>query len=255
MIFIDTHTHLCDEAFRGEEDAVIARAREAGVVRMLQPDVDSRERADMFALCDRFPEMLRPMIGLYPGSVDQNWEEEIERMLTFQTVPVVAVGEIGLDYHEGTKFRLQQRDALSWQLEYAVRRGLPVNIHLRDATEDFLDVLEAHKHLGLRGNMHAFSGSVETFRRLQKLGDWSIGVGGVVTFKRASLAEAVKQIPLDRIVLETDAPYLTPVPHRGTRNESAYLPLVAAKIAELKGIGVEAVAEATTRNAQNLFGI
>ena len=255
MIFIDTHTHLCDEAFRGEEDAVIARAREAGVVRMLQPDVDSRERADMFALCDRFPEMLRPMLGLYPGSVDRNWEEEIERMLTFQTVPVVAVGEIGLDYHEGTKFRLQQRDALSWQLEYAVRRGLPVNIHLRDATEDFLDVLEAHKHLGLRGNMHAFSGSVETFRRLQKLGDWSIGVGGVVTFKRASLAEAVKQIPLDRIVLETDAPYLTPVPHRGTRNESAYLPLVAAKIAELKGIGVEAVAEATTRNAQNLFGI
>lgn len=255
MIFIDTHTHLCDEAFRGEEDAVIARAREAGVVRMLQPDVDSRERADMFALCDRFPEMLRPMLGLYPGSVDRNWEEEIERMLTFQAVPVVAVGEIGLDYHEGTEFRLQQRDALSWQLEYAVRRGLPVNIHLRDATEDFLDVLEAHKHLGLRGNMHAFSGSVETFRRLQKLGDWSIGVGGVVTFKRASLAEAVKQIPLDRIVLETDAPYLTPAPHRGTRNESAYLPLVAAKIAELKGIGVEAVAEATTRNAQNLFGI
>lgn len=255
MIFIDTHTHLCDEAFRGEEEAVIDRAREAGVIRMLQPDVDSRERENMFALCERHSDILQPMLGLYPGSVDRNWRNEIEHMVKYAERPVVAIGEIGLDYHYGKDFRQEQRDALSWQLEYAARRDLPVNIHLRDATEDFLDVLEAHKHLNLRGNMHAFSGSWETFMRLQRLGDWFIGVGGVVTFKKASLAEVVRKIPLGRIVLETDAPYLTPVPYRGTRNESSYLPLVAARIAELKSVGTETVAETTTCNAQNLFGI
>ena len=139
-------------------------------------------------------------------------------------------------------------------VEYA-SPGLPVNIHLRDATGDFLDVLEAHKHLELGGSMHAFSGSYETFRRLQKLGDWYIGVGGVVTFKNASLAEAVRKIPLERIVLETDAPYLTPVPHRGKRNESSYIPLIAARIADLKGIRMEEVARTTTNNAKNLVGI
>lgn len=255
MTFVDTHTHLCDEAFRGEEETVIGRALAAGVARMLQPDVDSLERESMFALCRKYPDVLRPMLGLYPGSVKADWQEEIDRMLAFANESVVAIGEIGLDYHWDKTYMREQKEALSWQLEYASRRGLPVNIHLRDATGDFLDVLEAHKHLELRGSMHAFSGSYETFRRLQKLGDWYIGVGGVVTFKNASLAEAVRKIPLERIVLETDAPYLTPVPHRGKRNESSYIPLIAARIADLKGIRMEEVARTTTNNAKNLFGI
>lgn len=253
MFLIDTHCHLSDPAFSGEEDSYIARARGAGVEIMLQPDVDSSERERMFDLCDRHPGVLRPMLGLYPGSVGKDWKSEIERMLEYSDRDIVAIGEIGLDYHEGKEFEKEQKEALHWQLDYAVQKGLPVNIHMRDAMGDLLEVFRQHK--GLRGNMHAYSGSHESFMELQRLGDWYIGVGGVVTFKNASLAEVVRKVPLERIVLETDAPYLTPVPYRGRRNESSYIPFIAAKVAELKGIPVEEVAETTTNNAQKLFGI
>lgn len=253
MFLIDTHCHLSDPAFSGEEDSYIARARGAGVEIMLQPDVDSSERERMFDLCDRHPGVLRPMLGLYPGSVGKDWKSEIERMLEYSDRGIVAIGEIGLDYHEGKEFEKEQKEALHWQLEYAVQKGLPVNIHMRDAMGDLLEVFRQHK--GLRGNMHAYSGSHESFMELQRLGDWYIGVGGVVTFKNASLAEVVRKVPLERIVLETDAPYLTPVPYRGRRNESSYIPYIAAKVAELKGIPVEEVAETTTNNAKKLFGI
>ena len=253
MTFIDTHCHLSDGAFAGEEDSYIQRAKEAGVEIMLQPDVDSRERQSMFDVTGRHPGVLFPMLGLYPGSVDKEWEKEIGRMLEYSDKKVVAIGEIGLDYYYGKEFEKEQREALHWQLDYAAQRSLPVNIHLRDAMGDFLDILRRHK--GLKGNMHAYSGSYESFMELQRLGDWSIGVGGVVTFKKASLAEVVAKVPLERIVLETDAPYLTPVPYRGRRNESSYIPFIAAKVAELKGITIEEVAEVTTSNARNLFGI
>ena len=253
MFFIDTHCHISDEAFSGEEDAYIARALDAGVGLMLQPDVDSTERKAMFDLAGRHPDVLRPMLGLYPGSVDLDWEKEIGKMLEYSSRPVVAVGEIGLDYHEGREFEKEQKKALHWQFDYARDRGLPVNIHLRNAMGDFLDIVREHR--GLRGNMHAYSGSYESFLELQRLGDWYIGVGGVVTFKNASLAEVVRKVPLERIVLETDAPYLTPVPYRGKRNESSYIPIIAAKVAELKGVSVEEVARTTTHNAKTLFGI
>lgn len=260
MIFIDTHCHLSDKAYAGEEEAYIKRASEVGVRLLLQPDIDSSEREDMFALVDRHPDTLLPMIGLYPGSVGKDWRNEIDAMVRFLDKwesdtgrKVVAIGEIGLDYHEGKEFADEQKEALEWQLDFAARRGLPVNIHLRDAMGDFLEIVRRHK--GLKGNMHAYSGSLESFRELQQLGDWRIGVGGVVTFKNAGLAEVVRNIPLERIVLETDAPYLTPVPFRGRRNESSYIPLIAARIAELKGITIEEVAETTTNNAKTLFGI
>ena len=253
MFLIDTHCHISDEAFAGDEEGYISRAREAGVGIMLQPDVDSKERKAMFDLVDRHPGVLYPMLGLYPGSVDQDWRKEIDLMLEYSDRKVVAIGEIGLDYYYGKEFAKEQKEALHWQLDYAASRGLPVNIHLRDAMGDFLDILKDHK--GLRGNMHAYSGSYESFLELQRLGDWHIGVGGVVTFKKASLAEVVRKVPLDRIVLETDAPYLTPVPFRGKRNESSYIPYVAAKVAELKEVPVEEVAEVTSAVARNLFGI
>lgn len=261
MIYIDTHCHISDEAFSGEEEDYIRRAKEAGVSLMLQPDIDSSEREAMFSLVDRHPDALRPMIGLYPGSVGKDWRTEIDKMLRFlegweargDRKVVVAVGEIGLDYHEGKDSAEEQKEALEWQLDFAAERSLPVNIHLRDAMGDFLKIIRRHK--GLRGNMHAYSGSLESFQELQRLGDWYIGVGGVVTFKNAGLAEVVRNVPLDRIVLETDAPYLTPVPYRGKRNESSYIPLIATKIAELKGVSVEEVSETTTHNAKTLFGI
>ncbi len=260
MIFIDTHCHLSDNAYSGEEEAYISRAEGVGVCIMIQPDIDSPEREAMFALVDKHPDVLRPMIGLYPGSVRNDWRHELDSMVCFLDEweartgrKVVAVGEIGLDYHEGREFSQEQKDALEWQFDFAAERNLPLNIHLRDAMGDFLEILQRHK--GLRGNMHAYSGSMESYHELQKLGDWRIGVGGVVTFKNAGLAEVVRNVPLERIVLETDAPYLSPVPHRGTRNESAYIPLIAAKIAELKGVTIEEVAEITTNNAKTLFGI
>ncbi len=253
MFLIDTHCHISDEAFAGDEEGYISRAQEVGVEIMLQPDVDSKERKAMFELVDRHPGVLYPMLGLYPGSVDQSWREEIERMLEYSGRSVVALGEIGLDYYYGKEFAKEQKEALDWQLDYAAQRSLPVNIHLRDAMGDFLDILRRHK--GLKGNMHAYSGSYESFLELQRLGDWYIGVGGVVTFKKASLAEVVRRVPLERIVLETDAPYLTPVPFRGRRNESSYIPFIAAKVAELKGVTIDEVAEVTTSNARNLFEI
>ncbi len=285
MRFIDTHCHYNDPAYAEDAGVCIERAVGAGVGIMIQADIDSSERDSMLSLVDRYPDVLRPMLGLYPCSAREDWREELEKMEARhreleagsrreikegreleagrqQGIEAgrkrrkgVAIGEIGLDYHEGRENEREQKEALNWQLEYSVKHSLPVNIHLRDAMEDLLDILRAHRQLGLRGSLHAYSGSYESFCELQRLGDWYIGVGGVVTFKKARLADVVRRVPLDRIVLETDAPYLTPMPYRGTRNESSYIPLIAAKIAELKGICVEEVAEVTTANAVRLFGL
>ncbi len=222
---------------------------------MILADVDSRERAPMFALAERHKDVLFPMAGLYPGSVDGNWRDEIDALEPYLTKGIVAIGEIGLDYHYGAETAAEQKEALRVQLELASRLGLPVNIHLREATEDFFSILEDCRHLGLRGNLHAFSGSAETFRRLQKYGDWFVGIGGVLTFRNAGIAKAVRDIPLERIVLETDSPYLAPVPLRGRRNESANIPVIAEFLAGLKGVTVEEVAGTTSENARKLFSI
>ena len=255
MFFIDTHTHVSDEAFKGEEDAIVEKAVAAGVGLMLQADVDSSERDAMWAVVERHPEHLRAMVGLYPGSVAADWRDELDALEPYKSRGAVAFGEIGLDYHFSTEFKKEQQEVFRIQLEMASKMGLPVNIHLRDATEDFFTIIEESRHLGLRGNLHAFSGSPETFARLQKYGDWYVGIGGVVTFKKASLAETVKHIPLDRILLETDAPYMAPTPLRGTRNDSSNIPLIAAKIAEIKGVDIEEVAATTSGNARQLFAL
>ena len=255
MEYIDTHTHAYDEAFSGCEDEVVARGVAAGVTIQLQADVDSRERDRMFALVERHPDVLRPMLGLYPGSVDKDWRREIDALEAWRDRGIVAVGEIGLDYHYGAEFKAEQQEAFRVQLELAAAWDLPVNIHLREATEDFFAIIEDCRHLHLRGNLHAFSGSAETCERLRRLCDWYVGIGGVLTFKKASLAETVKRIPLECILLETDAPYLTPVPHRGERNESAYIPIIADFLARQKGVSLEEVAATTTQNAKRLFAI
>lgn len=255
MNFVDTHTHCADEAFAGDVEAMIRRALESGVTRMLQADTCLKERGPMFELCSRYPGVLFPMVGLYPGNVDGGWKEEVDSLASWKDRGAVAVGEIGLDYHYGAETADLQKEAFRAQLELASEWGLPVNIHLREATEDFFDIMESCRHLRLRGNLHAFSGSAETFERLRKYGEWYVGIGGVVTFKNASVARAVERIPIDCILLETDSPYLTPVPLRGRRNESANIPLIAAKVAEIKGLAIEEVAEITTRNAEKLFGM
>ena len=254
--YIDTHSHLYDEAFRDDVDGAVSRALAAGVGLILQPDVDSRERGGMKKLRERFPDVFLNMAGLYPGSVDENWEQEVELVRrSAMEDGAVAIGEIGLDYHYSKESAGLQKAALKAQLELAAELDLPVNIHLREAENDFFEVLESCRHLGLSGNLHAFSGSVETFRRIEKYGDWYVGIGGVLTFKNARVAESLKSIPLDRIVLETDSPYLTPVPYRGRRNESSYIPVIAAAVAGIKGTSVDEVAWVTTENAEKLFKI
>lgn len=254
-MFIDTHTHLYDEAFRNEEDAVVARAVEAGVGKMIFPDISQPTRAEMFDLADRHPGVVYPCLGLHPTELTSEWKKELEQMMEFTDRKIWAVGEIGMDLYWSKELVQEQTEAFSAQLDLAAKMNLPVIIHSREATGPILEVLRQKKHLGLRGVFHAFSGSIETYREIQKLGDWYIGIGGVLTFKKASLPMTVADIPIERIVLETDSPYLTPAPHRGERNESAYIPYIAARLAEVKGTDIESVEAITTLNAQKLFAI
>ena len=255
MVFTDTHTHLYDEAFAGEEDLAVKRAVAAGVTRMILPDIDSQTRLEMFSLADRHEGVLFPCLGLHPTSVDARWQEEMMLLERHLDRKIWAVGEIGMDCYWSREFVKEQEEVFRIQLEMAARLSLPVIIHSRESTELILNVLKDCRHLGLRGVFHAFSGSIETFRELQRLGDWYVGIGGVLTYKKASIAETVREIPMERILLETDSPYLTPVPFRGKRNESAYIPHIASRLAELTGKTVEETAEITTDNAQKLFGI
>ena len=255
MTFTDTHTHLYDEAFDGEEDLAVARAVDAGVTRMILPDIDSKTRQPMLDLADRHQGTLFPCIGLHPTSVDALWQEEMLLMEKHLDRKIWAIGEIGMDCYWSREFIREQEEVLRIQLETAARMSLPVIIHSRESTELIINILKACSHLGLRGVFHAFSGSAETFRGLQKTGDWYIGIGGVLTYRKASIAETVRQIPLERILLETDSPYLTPVPFRGKRNESSYIPHIATRLAELQGTDISEVAHTTTENARKLFGI
>lgn len=256
MEFIDTHSHLYDEAFSSEEDSAVARAVEAGVTKMMLPDIDASTREAMFTLAERHPDTLFPTLGLHPTSVSQNWKEELDAVeKSLGNHKIWAIGEVGIDCYWSKEFLEQQKEVFRVQLEIAHKSDLPVIIHSRESTELIINILRDYKHLPLRGVFHAYSGSVETFHELEKLGDWYIGIGGVLTYKKASIAETVKNIPLERILLETDSPYLTPVPHRGKRNESSYIPHIAEKLALQKGIDLAEVAKVTTENAKRLFRI
>ena len=255
MQLIDTHSHLYDEAYAGEEDLAVIRSIEAGVDRIIIPDIDSQTREAMFALTDRHPGNLFPCLGVHPTSVNAEWKKEIELLENYSDRKIYALGEVGIDCYWSKEYIEAQKEVFRIMLNMAHERNLPVIIHSRDAGDIILTILKEHRHLNLRGVFHAFSGSIETYREIQKLGDWYVGIGGVLTFKKASIAETIKNIPLEKILLETDAPYLTPAPHRGKRNESSYIPLIATKLAELQGIGIEQVAEQTTANAEKLFAI
>lgn len=256
---IDTHSHLYDEAFLGEEDAAIGRALLSGVSQMIVPDTDSKVRGGLFDLVRRHPGVLYATVGLHPEEVRAGWQSELEAVeqAALREAPgrgIVAIGEVGIDWHWSTEFAREQEEVFRAQLALAEMLDLPVIVHTRDATEATLRLVREFRGR-VRGVFHAFSGSVETFREIQRLGDWYVGIGGVVTYKKASIAETIKEIPLERILLETDSPYLTPVPHRGERNESAYIPIIAAKIALQKGLDVEVVDAVTTTSARKLFGI
>ena len=266
MKLIDTHSHLYAEEFDGDRAEAVARAMEAGVEALLLPAIDSESHGRLFDLVGQYPQYCIPMMGLHPTSVNDNpqWRKElrlVEELLAEPPVGVkfCAVGEIGLDYYWSQDFVSEQREAFVEQCRLAARLDMPVAIHTRAAWDDMCEILEAEsgraRGLGqrLRGVLHAFSEGVECYRRLKACGDFLFGIGGVVTFKKAALADVVAQMELEDIVLETDCPYLTPVPHRGERNESAYVAHVCEKVAQLKGISAEEVAEVTSHNARRVF--
>lgn len=256
---IDTHCHIFDEAFAADRDNAVRRAQAAGVALMLMPNIDSATYADMMRTASAFSGVCLPMVGVHPTSITaENVEQELDfvRGELEKNPPktFAALGEVGVDCYWSRAHVEQQLVAFERQLRWAEQHRLPVVIHARDSFGEILDVLRRVKP-DVKGVFHAFSGSVELYRDIKKLGDYKLGIGGMVTFKNATLPDVVRQAPLSDLLLETDAPYLTPTPFRGKRNESAYLPLVAQKIAEIKGLSVAEVAEATTDNAIQLFDL
>ena len=255
-MIVDTHCHLYDEAFRPDFDDVLTRAREAGLEACVMPGIDRSCHESLVAMADALPGFAFPCIGLHPTSVSETWEEELAFVKDhFADRRWYAVGEIGLDEYWSKDFVKEQIRVLEEQIVLAAEAGLPVIIHLREATDDFFRVLEDLRGVDFRGVMHAYSGSYETYRRLLTYADFRFGIGGVVTYKNAGVALAVEKMSLDDIVTETDCPWLTPVPFRGKRNEPSYVRLVVEKIAQIKQLPYEDVAASTTRNARRLFNL
>ena len=259
MRYIDTHSHLYEPEFDADRSEAVTRAVAAGVDRLLLPAIDSESHERLFQMCRDYPDNCIPMMGLHPTSVNDNpaWREELALVGQYlEKSPVgefCAVGEIGLDLYWSRDFREEQMEAFEQQIELALRYDLPIAVHTRSAWEEMCEVMEGFRGRGVRGVFHAFSDGLESYCRLRECGDFIFGVGGVVTFKKSPLAEVVREIPLEELVLETDCPYLTPVPFRGQRNESAYIPYICAKVAELKGVTPEEVAAQTTENAERMF--
>ncbi|MCR4659402.1 MAG: TatD family hydrolase [Bacteroidales bacterium] len=252
---IDTHCHLYDEAFDIDRDEAIERAVAAGVELMLLPDIDQTSLPRQEQLAESRPDLFREMAGLHPTSVDEEYDvalKAVERRLRINPSRYVAVGEIGMDLYWDRTHEDLQREVLRRQLLLAHELDKPVALHIRKAHNEVFALLRELGFGTYRGVMHCFGGSVQEALRAVEMG-FHLGIGGVVTFKNAGMAEVVRAIPLDRLLLETDAPYLAPVPHRGKRNESAFIVEVAKKIAEIKQITVEQVAEQTTSNARILF--
>ena len=257
--YIDTHSHLYEPEFDNDRAEAMQRASDAGVERLLLPAIDRESYERMFDMCREYPERCFPMMGLHPTSVNDNpaWREDLHLVEEYlENSPVgrfFGVGEIGLDFYWSSDFRAEQMEAFEHQINLSLRYNLPIAVHTRSAWAEMCEVIEGFRGRGVRGVFHAFSDGVETYERLRECGDFMFGIGGVVTFKKSPLVAVVREIPLEELLLETDCPYLTPVPFRGQRNESAYLPYICEKIAEIKGIGIEEVAIQTTLNAERMF--
>lgn len=250
MDLIDTHAHIYLPEFDDDRAAVIKKAADAGVKKILLPAIDARTHPLMLE-AEATYDACTAMMGLHPCSVSENWESELTIVKDWlKERSFVAVGEIGLDFYWDKTFAAQQYEAFERQIGVALRYDLPIVIHSRNATDECIKVVQ--KYPGLRGVFHCFSGNAEQTKKIIDLG-FFLGIGGVVTFKNAGLDKVVEQVELNTVVLETDAPYLAPVPYRGKRNESSYLKGIAEKIASLKGMPVEKVAEITTQNAKTLF--
>lgn len=255
MILIDTHAHLYTDEFAGDREEMVSRLREKGIERVLMPAIDSTTHAEMLRLESDYPGLCLSMMGVHPTSVKANYTEELRIAEEhFQRRKFVAVGETGLDFYWDLTFREQQFDAFRRQIQWALDFDIPVVIHSRNSTDECTEVVREMQNGKLKGVFHCFSGDAEQARKITDLGFY-LGIGGVLTFKNSGLDKVLAGVNLGHIVLETDAPYLAPVPFRGKRNESSYIIYVAERLAGLKEVEVEEVASVTSENARKLFGL
>ena len=253
---IDTHSHIYDEAFDPDRAEVVARARAAGVEHIILPNVDAASLPRMLALEAAFPDYCHAAIGLHPTSVNAGYEQELQIVKEeLERRPYIAVGEIGIDLYWDNTYYKEQVAAFRQQVEWALERALPVIIHTRDSFRETMDALAPYRGAGLRGVFHSFTGTEEQVEEILAFGGFMLGINGIVTFKNTNLPAVLRHVDLRHIVLETDAPYLTPVPFRGQRNESAYVQHVCRKVAEAYGLSVAETDARTTQNACELFGL
>ncbi|MBK7215429.1 MAG: TatD family hydrolase [Bacteroidales bacterium] len=255
-MFIDTHTHLYLEEFDNDLEAVIRRSLDSNVTKLLLPNIDLHSWGPMLGLCDAFPGICLPMAGVHPTSVTRDSiEDELNKVIEqLKTGRYIAVGEIGIDLYWDKTFQAEQEQVFAKQLQLAKDFKLPVAIHMRNSFEEVWNVLKNEISPELKGVFHCFSGNLVQARQVIDAG-FMLGIGGVVTFKNSGLQDVIKEVGLEHLILETDAPYLAPVPYRGQRNEPSYIPIIASKIAEITATPLTEVAAITTRNARSLFGI
>ncbi|WP_019967364.1 TatD family hydrolase [Segatella maculosa] len=255
MTFTDTHTHLDGEEFKADLPDVIGRAKAQGVGRVLVPAIDLKSVDTVLAVCRQFPGYAFPMIGLHPEEVKADWETQLCQLKArFTEASFIAIGEVGLDFYWDRTFEREQLLAFEAQVEWAVETQLPLMIHCRKAQNELLHILKRYEKELSGGVFHCFTGNQKEAEQLLKFERFALGIGGVLTFKSSHLREDLPAVvPLERIVLETDSPYMAPVPHRGERNESAFVRLVLEKLAEVYGVSAEKVAQTTEENVRRIF--
>ena len=251
---IDTHTHLYLEQFRDDIDDVISRAKAVGVEKFYLPSISSKYNKSMHDLEKKFPDDIFCMIGLHPCSVDDNFDLELDFVKKkIKEHNYKAIGEIGIDLFHEKKYFDQQVIAFDQQIKLAIENDLPIVIHSRDSFDEIFEVLEKFKCEKLRGIFHCFTGNIDQARRIIDL-NFHLGIGGVLTFKNGKISEFLNEIPINKIVLETDSPYLAPSPYRGTRNESSYLKIIADKLAEIYNLKIDEISKITQQNSIEIFG-
>lgn len=254
-MLIDTHSHLYLPQFNEDRAAMLGRAKAAGVEKILLPNIDLDSIEPMLNLCRSYPDLCIPMMGLHPCDVKDNFQEVLSKMRShFDSGKFIAVGEIGIDlYWDKTTLSLQIA-AFEIQIEWAKELKLPIVIHARDAFDEIFKVLDHLHDARLRGVFHCFTGTIEQAQKIMAYENFYMGIGGVLTYEKSGLDKVVKEIPLDYLMLETDSPFLAPKPYRGKRNESAYVKIVAEKLADIKGMSLQDIANITGENADKLFG-
>jgi TatD DNase family protein len=253
-MFVDTHSHIYSEEFSTDRDEVVSRAQHAGIDRVVLPNIDSASIKPMLDLTDSNPGYFFPLIGLHPTSVKEDFRKELEIIeYWLNKRKFYGIGEIGIDLYWDKTFLAEQLEAFRIQIDWAKQLKIPIAVHVRDSFTEVMEVLREKKDDSLRGVFHSFTGTVEQANQIIELG-FKIGLGGIVTFKKSGLDSVVPEIGLQNILLETDSPWLAPVPHRGRRNECSYLPSIASRVADLHNIQIDKVAQVTSQNAQELFG-